>query len=303
MRRHLSILAGVLVLAPTLSGQAPIPWAPADDRSASPEEVRTLIDRLIANQRRNDAALEQYERREHRILRKSEKDKDASEDKTFRVVPTGTGTLRLLVRDKDQPVALVFYRQELSDLERAVEQTLNPNAPGQKQRVEKWLKRTKERAELVDAVRDAFRFTWAGRETRDGRTLIKLDIAPNPAFKARTRSAELFAHVHAIAWVEEAAAQLARVEAEVIYDISFGGGLLGKVYRGGRFVMEQQEVAPGVWLPSRYAYDFAGRRFLFGFEVHELTEASHYRYIGPPRDALATVRRELTVGQTYNCDP
>jgi hypothetical protein len=82
----------------------------------------------------------------------------------------------------------------------------------------------------------------------------------------------------------------------VIRDISFGGGVFGKVYRGGRFVMEQAEVAPGVWLPTRYEYNFAGRRFVFGLEVHEVTEASRYRRVGPPADALVAIRHELGSG-------
>jgi len=60
-----------------------------------------------------------------------------------------------------------------------------------------------------------------------------------------------------------------------------------------RRVMEQDEVAPGVWLPTRIAYDFDGRKFLFGFELLEVTTVSSYRRIGPPREALADVRHEL----------
>ena len=69
--------------------------------------------------------------------------------------------------------------------------------------------------------------------------------------------------------------------------------MLGKVYRGGRFVMEQAEVTGGIWLPSRYQFDFEGRKFLFGFDLHETTTVSQYRRIGPPQLALVAVRREL----------
>src|SRR2546429_2936723 len=48
-------------------------------------------------------------------------------------------------------------------------------------------------------------------------------------------------HVRATVWVDEAAGQLVRLEAEMIRDFPVGGGVLGKVYRGGRFVLRSEE--------------------------------------------------------------
>jgi hypothetical protein len=57
--------------------------------------------------------------------------------------------------------------------------------------------------------------------------------------------------------------------------------------------MEQSEVAPGVWLPTLYTYDVDGRKFLFGFSIHERTEASRYRRVGPPAQEIEVIRAEL----------
>jgi hypothetical protein len=35
---------------------------------------------------------------------------------------------------------------------------------------------------------------------------------------------------------------------------------------------------------------------VFGLEVHEVTEASRYRRVGPPADALVAIRHELGSG-------
>jgi hypothetical protein len=263
-------------------------------RPLAPDEIRALVGRTIANQHRNDNALAEYERREHRQARKDESDTLLSEDKTFRVVPTGTGTLRLLVEENGRAVPSALYRRQLRDLEQALAWALDPAENKQKRRVEKYDKRSRERAEMVDALRDAFLFTWQGRESLNGRSLTRLLFEPNPAFKPRSRNTEMFRHVRAFVWIDEAAAQLVRIEAEIATDISIGGGILGKIYRGGRFVLEQSQVAEGVWFPIRYEYNFAGRKFLFGFELHELTLASAYRRIGPPKEALAAVRHELS---------
>ena len=265
-----------------------------DARPLSPAEMRTLMDRVIANQHRNDEAIAEYERRERRQTRKNESDTNFSEDKLFRVVPTGTGVYRLLLEDGGQPAPSDQYRKQLSELERALAAALDPAESRQKRAVDKFEKRTRERTEMIDAFRDAFLFSWQDRETSSGRTLVRLRLEPNPDFDPRSRNTEMLHHARAIVWIDEAAAQLVRVEAEVGTDISFGGGILGKIYRGGRFVFAQTQVAEGVWLPVRYEYNFNGRKFLFGFEQHEVTVASAYHRIGPPKEALAAIRHELS---------
>ena len=97
--------------------------------------------------------------------------------------------------------------------------------------------------------------------------------------------------------------QLVRAEAHVVRDISFGGGILGKLYRGGVFAFAQSEVAPGIWLPTRYQYDYTARKFLFTFEQHQWIEVSHYRRVGSPKEALALVQSELASGKTLTADP
>ena len=75
-------------------------------------------------------------------------------------------------------------------------------------------------------------------------------------------------------------------------------GFLGKLYRGGVFYMEQEEVAPGIWLPTRYQYDFTARKFLFMYEQHQYVEARQYRRVGPPKQALALAKKRTGQRQT-----
>ena len=297
MSRQLSIRVGLCAaIVFTVALAAASGDSRQDARAPLQEELRALVNRAIANQHRDDDALAEYERREHRQARKNESDTQFSEDKTFRIVPTGTGTIKLLVEEKGQPVSKEIYRRQLRDVEQALVWALDPKESKQKKRVDKFEKRNRERDEMVDAIADAFQFTWQGREKSNGRTLARVLFEPNPNFKARSRNTEMFRHVRATVWIDEASAHLARIEAEIISDISVGGGVLGKVYRGGRFVLEQAPVADGVWFPTRYEYNFSGRKFVFGFEIHETTLASAYRRIGPPEEALAAIRRELNGG-------
>ncbi len=259
----------------------------------SEAEIRALVARVVANQHRNDDALMLYERREHRIVWKSEERKRVDEDKLFRVVPTGTGTIKLVLADDGKPTPAPEFRKQLQYLEQALVWALDPNESKQKQRVEKFEKKSKERGETVDAVLDAYTLAFLGYETRDGRRLVKLRFDPRPGYDPPSRATSMLAHARAVVWIEPESSQLARVEAELERDFSIGGGFLGKVYRGGAFVMEQTPVADGIWLPVAMQYGFKGRKFIFGFDLYERITTSDYRRIGPPEQALAAVRREL----------
>ncbi len=264
-----------------------------EDRAPSAEERSALLNRVIADQHANDAALDLYERIERRETRKTARESEPAQVQVFRVVPAGTGSGRIPVGADGKPADPAAYTAELRKLENALVWASEPSNREQRDALAKFQKRRKDRAELVDAVRDAFVYTWLGREERGGRVLAKFQLDPNPKYKPTSRLTGVFSHVRGVAWVDESAGQLERIEAEITEDISFGGGLVAKVYKGGRFVLEQVEVAPGVWLPTLYDYNFDGRKFFFGVGVHERTTVSQYKRIGPPKEALQVIRAEL----------
>jgi hypothetical protein len=127
-------------------------------------------------------------------------------------------------------------------------------------------------------------------------------LEPNPAFKPTSRATAVFSKVRGFAWIDEDAGQIARVEVEVIEDISFGL-FVGKIYKGSHFMQERYEVTPDIWLASFLQYDFDGRKFFLPFSVRERTFYSNYRRIGPPREALAVIRAELGKSDPAAADP
>jgi hypothetical protein len=264
----------------------------------SPEQIHSLIARAIENQHRDDQALEEFERTEHRIARKDENDA-AVTDLTERVVPSATGNIKLKLAENGVPVSAELYRTEVEFAVNVLGLAMHPNDRYEED-LAKFNRRRHDHAELVDAAPKAFRVTWAGRETRADpngahgpRTLIKFLLDPDPDYKPINRFAASFQHVRATLWVDEAQAQFARLEADIVTDITFGGGIAGKVYHGGHIMMVQEEVAPGIWLPTMYNYEVDGRKFLFAFGVHERTEITRYRRVGPPPQAVEIMRNEL----------
>ncbi|HEX4546577.1 MAG TPA: hypothetical protein VH110_09455 [Candidatus Acidoferrum sp.] len=270
-------------------------------QSVSPDSAESigprkpgLFDRVIAKQKHNEQALEIYERLERVEARKHSNDPAPPAVKTFRVIPSGTGMDRIPVGPDGRPADPAAYRLELEKLEKALTLAAGQGR-AQHEAVDKYAKKKKDRNDLIDATRNAFLFKFLARELRGDRMLSKYTMEPNPAFKPTTRFTAIYTKVQGFIWIAEDSEQLARIEGEVTDDISVGL-FLGKIYKGSHFMQERYEFFPGVWLASFTQYDFDGRKIFSGFSIHERTFYSNYRYIGPPDEALAAIRKELADG-------
>src|SRR5713226_7033786 len=250
-----------------------------------------LFIRIIANQKKGEAALDLYERIERVETRKTPSDPAPASIKISRVIPSGTGMARIPVGADGKPKDSAGYRADLESLARALAQLVN-NSRSQRDAVEKYAKKKKDRNDLIDATHSAFLFTLVANEQRESRTLSKYRLDPNPAFKPSSRLASVFTKVRGFVWIDEASCELARIEGEVTEDISIGL-FLGKIYKGSHFMQERYEFQPGLWLTSFSQYDFDGRKLFSSFSIHERTFYSNYRYIGPPKEALTAIRLEL----------
>ena len=250
-----------------------------------------LLDRVIANQKKDEAALDLYERLERLETRKNPNDPVPASVKIARVIPSGTGADKIPVNADGNPADAEAYRARLESLERALALIVNNNR-SQRDAVEKYAKKRKDRDDLIETARNAFEFTFVDRERRGDRLLAKYEMTPNPAFKPNSRLATIFTKVHGFVWIDERAGELARIEGDVTGDISIAL-FLGKIYKGSHFMLERYEVLPGLWQASFSQYDFDGRRFFSGFSMHERTFYSNYRYIGPPKEAIEAIRKEL----------
>src|SRR5579862_313562 len=277
--------------------------AAANSQAPTDEEISARTKMLLANQHADDEALELYERVERHIDRTSGANPRTLDDKTYRIVPTGVGNQKLLLHEAGRPADPATYLRQLHVLEEELATMANPDDPRAKAANAKFQKRMRDRAEFVDAAKDAYLVKWTGREIRNGRDCDVFDLTPNPKFQPKSMFQEIFLHTTAKLWVDSAANQIVHAEAKVTSDVGFGAGVLGKLYRGSVVGLDQMEFAPGVWLPTRYQYDYAGRKFLFSFDQHQVIEVSRYRRIGPPKEALAAIQNELSSGKTFREDP
>ncbi len=307
--RALSLLVAVLLIALPIAFRtgahafAAVTSQPDAGTPPSEAEIRERREKLIANQHADDAALNFYERVEHHVEHSGGSHPRVLDDRVYRVVPTGGGTMKILLRDGGTAVSGDDYRRQFMEWINILEMMSTPgDSKGDAARA-KYEKRERQRSDFVNAAQRAFIPKWLGREMLNGHSCDVFELDPNPAFHPSSIFQGALAHVTAKIWVDRNSNQLVRGEALVTSDISFVAGIAGKVYRGSRVEMDQAQVAPGIWLPTHYDYDFTGRKFLFPFAKHETIDVSHYRRVGPPEQALAEVKAELAEGKFQIGDP
>jgi len=294
MRRLVILFATVMTALAVASSHAQL----HTENPPSEAEQKSMVERALANQNIDDDALQIYERVERHVVHDHDMSPAAGEDHTLRIIPTGAGSARILLAEHGRPTDPAVIQEQMIATEHLLAAAADSSNPQTKRDREKIEKRNSDRKELVGSIQKAFIFTWMGREVRDGRTLSKFHLEPNPDYKATSLRTEFLKHATATAWVDEKSEQLARLEAVLTSDISVVGGIAGKVYRDGHALIEQSEVEPGVWLPRLYQYDFTVRKFLFTSEVHERVEATRYEKIGNAQQALAAIKREISATGT-----
>lgn len=262
-----------------------------DSAALTPDQIHALVARAIVNQHKDDLALDEYERTELITTRGAA---GATHEAITRVVPHGiTGSFRVqMARDGVSTDTQTLERQW-----RNVQQTMatyaDTNNPLVRADQEKAVRQNREYDQLKDAIGMAFEFHWVGRATHDNRAIVQLSFDPDPSYKPSLRYTNLFQHVRGMAWIDESSGQVVSVQAELFDDVSFGAGIIAKLYRGATLTVDQAEVALGVWLPTLYDVNLDGRKFLFTLSMHQKIEVSAYRRIGAPQEALALIERDF----------
>jgi hypothetical protein len=104
-------------------------------------------------------------------------------------------------------------------------------------------------------------FTWTILKTTPEDTT--LHFVPNPSFHPPTHEARVFAAATGELVVDNQQHRIRSVHGTLIHDVTFGGGLLGRLKQGGSFAIEQQQVAPSLWQLTLIHIHLDGSALLF----------------------------------------
>jgi len=124
-------------------------------------------------------------------------------------------------------------------------------------------------ARIVRALPDAFLYEYAGTEKcrpgmgKEGDELVRLKFRPNPAYTPPSRVEEVLRGMQGFVLIDAAARRLARIDATLFKEVSFGWGIFGHLDKGGHFGVEQAALPDGSWDISRMQLSFTGKILLF----------------------------------------
>ena len=117
-------------------------------------------------------------------------------------------------------------------------------------------------------------------------------FAPKAKPAPKTDDGKLMGKVKGLAWVSEDDYQLARVEIEVLADIGYGLGIVGKLYKGTTASYERRKVNDEVWLPAELRIKATGRALIRKFDVDSVVRYSDYKKFSVETDTTFAIPKK-----------
>ena len=238
-----------------LLGSNALPQSDSERLGMSPAE---LARKVVTNELKV-----QNEERRHWMYR-LEKEQSGRRE-VQEIVETNNGSLSRLLSTDGRPLDSKQQQKEDQRLSMLVSR---PDEQRKLQQAKN--KETEQGARLFNVLPDVFVFGYAGRQG----DLVTLTFRPNPNFQPPSLGARVFHGMQGEMTVDAKQNRLAAMSGHLIADVKFGGGMLGRLDKGGRFEFRQGEVAPGQWEMILLGVDIKGKALLF--KTIGLQESEHH---------------------------
>jgi hypothetical protein len=173
-------------------------------------------------------------------------------------VQTPSGIVSRVILIDDHPLTPAQQKQE-------EERTRNLLDPEQiRQRLKDQQEDDARTRKMLAAIPNAFDFVFLDSVTGlNGHMLTTFHFTPNPGFDPPSREVAVFIGMQGELLIDETAMRLVKVDGTLFKDVNFGWGILGHLYKGGRFFVEKGEITPTHWDTTQMRLHFDGRVLIF----------------------------------------
>ena len=173
------------------------------------------------------------------------------------VYPSATPrlTYRRVIQRNGMPVsASDLMAQDNAYRERVAEMQRRPRTavPTPQQRGER----------MINDVVDTLQFTLEGRAVRDGIQTVVIRFTPNADARPTTREGRMAQKFAGTVWIDEAQAEVMRVEAKTVDELSFGYGMVARLGEGTTALMIRRPIDTDIWMPTEIRLNGRGRAAL-----------------------------------------
>jgi hypothetical protein len=178
-------------------------------------------------------------------------------------VETAEGPISRIELSNGLPLDAVGRQLEQAHLQRLL------NSPAEQARHRQEYDDNEQRiGRIVALLPAAFVYEYAGEENG----CYRLRFHPNPDYSAHSIEARIFHAMSGELWVNAKYKRMARLDGRLNQDVSFGFGILGRLYQGGWFSLQRTQVSSTDWKTERFELHMNGRAILFKIITQEFSE-------------------------------
>jgi hypothetical protein len=131
--------------------------------------------------------------------------------------------------------------------------------------------------QIIDDLFGVYDIRIQGRETLAGKSTLVVTFNPRANYEPKTDQGKMLKNISGRAWVSEDDYQLARLDAEVIRDISLGFATFSTLSKGTRISTERKKINNEVWLPARIEYSMGARVMFKQYNYAEVIEYTDHK--------------------------
>ncbi len=257
----------------------------APQASAPQQDPDTLVRRVVRNEL-NPPSREEFHTWKERQVK-------PNRTTVKQYVETPDGLIARYVMINDKPLTGDDLAKENARISRLLD-------PRQMQAKRKQQKEDENRTRrIVAALPDAFRYKVTGTEDKNGHTMVTLHFTPNPNFSPPSRETLVLQGMEGNMIVDSTALHLLKIDGTMTRDVSIGWGIIGHLDKGGRFVVEQNEVDKGDWEVTYMMLNFTGKALIFKtIRINEIDTSSDFRRV--PKMSVAEAINYLKKADTNN---
>jgi hypothetical protein len=193
---------------------------------------------------------------------------------TKEVIETPQGGLSSTIAINGQPLTADQRAKENQKLEKFA------NDPEARRKREQSSKEDDQRDQLMlTSLPDAFLYTYAGTQPGpNGHELVHLTFKPNPNFTPPNHETRVYEGMQGDMLIDRNAMRIAKIDGTLFKDVDFGWGILGRLYKGGKFYIEQRDVGGGRWELVRETLDFSGKILIIkSLTIYSTETATDFR--------------------------
>jgi hypothetical protein len=247
-----------------------------------PANPADLVRKAVAHENQPDADKTHYMFR--LVKRKPER------TETREMIETDQGVIGRLLLVNGKPLSPEEREKEDKRLQRLVN---DPQQLAQKLKSQKEDERRTRN--MVAAMPNAFIYEYAGTKNEEPwGELVILNFKPNPNFDPPQRETMVYRGMQGSMAIAVPAYRIAKIQAKLFREVSFGWGILGHLDEGGQFIVEQKPVegANGShWEPSHMVLQFTGKALIFkAIKINDDETSTDYH---PVRDMTVAQAVEL----------